>query len=220
LNALHSRNPRVHGAAFTLIELLLVMALLTVVMALVSPSLGPFLRGRSLGYEVRRFISLTRLAQSRAAHEGVPMRLWVDPDLRMYGMDPEFSFDTTTPLTAPGDGQPQSASGGRSIAYPLASDVQVEADPRSWASMSGNTFALQFRWAAGQGAFAQGRRITFRFTPDGSIDETSPWGLWFRSNRDPVSSQAVRPGDEVYVSQNYARTRYEVQTNQLAIPVR
>jgi hydroxymethylbilane synthase len=78
----------------------------------------------------------------------------------------------------------------------------------------------EFLPAAGQGAFAQGRRITFRFTPDGSIDETSPWGLWFRSNRDPVSSQAVRPGDEVYVSQNYARTRYEVQTNQLAIPVR
>ena len=220
LNALHSRNPRVHGAAFTLIELLLVMALLTVVMALVSPSLGPFLRGRSLGYEVRRFISLTRLAQSRAAHEGVPMRLWVDPDLRMYGMDPEFSLEATTSTTTPIPGEQQPASGGRSIVYPLASDVQVEADPRSWASMSGNTFALQFRWAAGQGAFAQGRRITFRFTPDGSIDETSPWGLWFRSNRDPVSSQAVRPGDEVYVSQNYARTRYEVQTNQLAIPVR
>lgn len=207
--------------AFTLIELLLVMALLTVVMALVSPSLGPFLRGRSVGYEVRRFIHLTRLAQARAANEGVPMRLWVDPDLRLYGLDPEFSMDATlSTTTAPIPGQQQPASGGRSVAYPLASDVQVEADTRSWASMSGNTYALQFRWAAGQGAFAQGRRFSFRFTPDGGIDETSPWGIWFRGNPDPNARTAARSGDEVYVSQNYARTRYEVQTNQLAIPAR
>lgn len=216
-----SSNQVERPRAFTLIELLLVMALLTVVMALVSPSLGPFLRGRSVGYEVRRFIQLTRLAQARAANEGVPMRLWVDPDLRMYGMDPEFSMDANlSTMTAPIPGQQQPASGGHSVAYPLASDVQVEADPRSWATMSGNTFALQFRWAAGQGAFAQGRRFSFRFTPDGGIDETSPWGIWFRGNADPNARTAARSGDEVYVSQNYARTRYEVQTNQLAIPAR
>jgi len=229
-------NPRPLHAAFTLIELLLVMALLTVVMALVSPSLGPFLRGRSLGYEVRRFISLTRMAQARAAHEGVPVRLWVDPDLRMMGMDPEFSLDGqgvgagTAPAGgvatggavtgAGGTSAPSPATSAPSLAYAMSPEVQVEADPRSWASMSGNTYALQFRWAAGQGAFAQGRRITFRFTPDGVIDETSPWGIWFRHQPAGEARKAVYERDEVYVSQNFQRTRYEVQTNRLAMPVR
>ena len=115
---------------------------------------------------------------------------------------------------------PSSSSGNRTLAYPLAPEIQVEHDTRSWASMSGTTFALQFRWAAGQGASSQGRRVTFRFTPDGGIDETSPWGLWFRLQPDPNSRKAVPMADQVYVSQNFQRTRYEVQTNQLAIPVR
>lgn len=201
------------------------MALLTIVMAIVSPSLGPFLKGRSLGYEVRRFISLSRLAQARAANEGVPIRLWIDPDLRMYGIEPEFSLDPTlaqspSSTSSNPDPTPSSSTGNPSLAYPLSPEVQVEADPRSWASMSGNTFALQFRWAAGQGPSSQGRRVTFRFTPDGGIDETSPWGLWFRHQPDPNTRQPTRPDDEVYVSQNFQRTRYEVQTNQLAIPSR
>ncbi len=225
MNSIAPIPARAGARAFTLIELLLVMALLTVVMAIVSPSLGPFLRGRSLGYEVRRFISLSRMAQARAAHEGIPIRLWIDPDLRMYGIVPEFSLDPsqTPSLSSPSSNPsplPSSSSGNPALAYPLSPEVQVEADPRSWASMSGNTFALQFRWAAGQGASSQGRRVTFRFTPDGAIDETSPWGLWFRHQPDPNERHPVGPDDEVYVSQNFQRTRYEVQTNPLAIPAR
>lgn len=224
MNVAASRNHRAPRTAFTLIELLLVMALLTVVMAIVSPSLGPFLRGRSVGYEVRRFISLTRLAQARAAHEGVPIRLWLDPEQHRMGLEPEFSLDTQVASPSGTSSQPMpeasQATGGPSLAYPISPEVQVEADPRSWASMSGNTFNLQFRWAAGLGAPGQGRRITLRFTPDGAIDETSPWGVWFRHQPAGDERRSVRPEDEVYVSQNFQRTRYEVQTNRLAQPVR
>ena len=166
------------------------------------------------------------MAQARAANEGVPIRLWIDPDLRMYGIEPEYSLDTGLSSSAATSSTmgyppiPSSSSGNRTLAYPLAPEIQVEHDTRSWASMSGNTFALQFRWAAGQGASSQGRRVTFRFTPDGGIDETSPWGLWFRLQPDPSSRKAVPMADQVYVSQNFQRTRYEVQTNQLAIPFR
>src|SRR5689334_18148384 len=63
----HSRS--VHWRpkrAFTLIELILVMALLAIVMAVSAPALSNFMRGRTLDSEARRFVSLTRYGQSRA----------------------------------------------------------------------------------------------------------------------------------------------------------
>src|SRR6266540_3620386 len=55
--------------AFTLIELLLVMALLLLVFGVTLPSLKGFFRGRNLDSEARRFLSLTRYGQSRAVSE-------------------------------------------------------------------------------------------------------------------------------------------------------
>lgn len=72
--------------AFTLLELILVMALLVVVMAMAAPMLSRFFRGRTLESEARRFLAMTRYGQSRAASEGIPMILWIDPDERMYGV--------------------------------------------------------------------------------------------------------------------------------------
>ncbi|MCX6930914.1 MAG: prepilin-type N-terminal cleavage/methylation domain-containing protein, partial [Verrucomicrobia bacterium] len=64
-------------SAFTLIELILVMALLTIVISLTAPSLSKFFRGRTLDSEARRLLALTRSGQSRAVSEGMPMDLWV-----------------------------------------------------------------------------------------------------------------------------------------------
>src|SRR5437667_3469223 len=61
--------------AFTLIELILVMALLVIVMAVSAPALSNFFRGRTLDSEARCFMSLTRYGQSRAVSEGIPMVL-------------------------------------------------------------------------------------------------------------------------------------------------
>src|SRR5262249_21799177 len=74
---------------FTLIELMLVMALLAVVLAVSAPSLSKFFKGRTLDSEARRFVSLTRYGQSRAVSEGVPMMLWIDPKERTYGLQEE-----------------------------------------------------------------------------------------------------------------------------------
>ncbi len=68
------------AGAFTLIELILVMAMLAIVISVALPSLKGFFRGRNLDSEARRFLSLTRYGQSRAVSEGVPMVLWIaDP---------------------------------------------------------------------------------------------------------------------------------------------
>jgi len=196
-------------SAFTLIELILVMALLVVVMALISPSLGSFMKGRTLTSEVQRFVSLTHFAQARAVNEGIPIRLWVDPELKTYGLASEYTFA-------------QTGTDPHARTYELGPDLTIEVDTRSWASLNGDRLALQDRWAAGQPASGSGgsrTQVIFRFTPDGFIDETSPLGLWIR-HEPPQGQQRGRgqsdPRDEVYVGQTQARLRYAVQTNQIA----
>src|SRR5688572_11384857 len=78
--------------AFTLIELILVMALLVIVIAVTFPSLQGFFRGRTLESEGRRFLTLTRYAQNRAVAEGIPMTLWIDPLDGAYGLEAQKGF--------------------------------------------------------------------------------------------------------------------------------
>src|ERR1051325_11002931 len=92
------RNDNPSGArAFTLIELILVMAMLLIVLAVSFPSLKGFFRGRDLDSEARRFLSLTRYGQSRAVSEGVPMVLWIDAQQKTYGLRAQTGYaDTDT----------------------------------------------------------------------------------------------------------------------------
>jgi prepilin-type N-terminal cleavage/methylation domain-containing protein len=83
-----ARRPR----GFTLIELILVMALLTIVIGLVAPKLSRFFRGRTQDSEAGRFLSLTHYGQSRAVSEGVPMTLWIDAKNRAYGLQQETGY--------------------------------------------------------------------------------------------------------------------------------
>src|SRR5437016_14129570 len=80
---------RVGKAAFTLIELILVMAMLLIVLAVAAPSLSKFFRGRTLDSEARRFVSLTRYGQSRAVSDGVPSGFWIDPNQGSHGLEQE-----------------------------------------------------------------------------------------------------------------------------------
>src|SRR5512135_296179 len=82
---------------FTLIELILVMALLTVVISLTAPKLSRFFHGRTLDSEARRLLALTRSGQSRAVSEGVPMDLWVDAEKGEFGLAAEPSFEASDP---------------------------------------------------------------------------------------------------------------------------
>jgi len=75
-----------------LIELIVVMALLLIVVGISFPSLKGFFRGRTLDSEARRFVSLTRYAQSRAVSEGLPMMLWIDVQEGSYGLQVQTGF--------------------------------------------------------------------------------------------------------------------------------
>ena len=77
--------------AFTLIELVLVMALLVVAVSMIAPRMSDFIRGRALGAEAQRMLALTHAGQSRAVSEGMPMVLWLNAKQNTCGMEAETS---------------------------------------------------------------------------------------------------------------------------------
>lgn len=74
---------------FTLIELILVLALLIIVTSMVAPAMSNFIRGRALDSEARRMMALIHAGQTRAASEGMPIMLWVDEKQSLYGLEEE-----------------------------------------------------------------------------------------------------------------------------------
>lgn len=143
-----NRNRR-HSLGFTLIELILVMAMLMVVLGVAAPSLQRFFKGRNLDSEARRFLGLTRYGQSRAVSEGIPMLLWVDWKDASYGL--------------------RAASGylqedDKAVEYKLDRDLKIQAN---LPPVQNTTTPLSIDPVVGNVP-------TIRFQPDGSIGETSP----------------------------------------------
>ncbi len=86
-----SFRQRAAGEGFTLVELVLVMALIVVAVSLVAPRMSGFMRGRALNNEGHRLQALMHAGQSRAVSEGMPMVLWFD------GKDSEYGLQEETP---------------------------------------------------------------------------------------------------------------------------
>ena len=80
-----------HG--FTLVELIVVMAMLSAVLAVSAPSLIHFFKGRSIVEESRRFLALTRYAQEQAISMAVPMEIWIDREWNRYGLLPMTGYE-------------------------------------------------------------------------------------------------------------------------------
>lgn len=144
-------------AAFTLIELILVMVMMVVTMAVVFPSLKGFFHGRNLDNEARQFLSLTHYGQSRAIAEGLPVELWIDPKADSYGLQSLGGYTET-------DTNP--------MVYTAAQGVQIAfSAPPSLLTRS-NYWTQATPFAGGQ--------VKIRFQPDGFISDTSPEDIFFR----------------------------------------
>ncbi len=87
----------VSGRAFTLIELIPVLALLVIITSITVPRMSGSVRGRALDSESRRMLALMHEAQSRAVSEGMPMMLWIDGANGEYGVEAETSGRTGDP---------------------------------------------------------------------------------------------------------------------------
>jgi Tfp pilus assembly protein FimT len=139
------RHPK-FSRAFTLIELILIMALLVVITSLVAPAMANFIRGRALDSESRRLYSLMAYAQSRAVSEGVPVMLWIDAKNGAYGISEEMA------------GKP-----GSQTSDPKAESLTLDS--------SLHIAVLN----VGLGAPTTFNNLpAIRFLPDGSVDENSP----------------------------------------------
>ena len=81
------------ASAFTLVEMIIVMALLAIVMAIAAPSLSRSMKERNLPDEAARFLAATEYARSEAESQGVPMVIWVDPTNHRLGIEAKAGFD-------------------------------------------------------------------------------------------------------------------------------
>jgi len=77
---------------FTLIELILVMALLTIIMAISAPILSRSLRQRGVDQEATRFLSLLEYGRSEAVSQGVPVIVWIAPRTNEFGVQVKTGF--------------------------------------------------------------------------------------------------------------------------------
>ena len=90
---------RVTCRGFTLVELLLVLALLVIITSMVAPAMSGFIRGQALDSETRRLFALIHAGQSRAVSEGLPIVLWVDEKAGSYGLTAETTPSGGDPKT-------------------------------------------------------------------------------------------------------------------------
>jgi prepilin-type N-terminal cleavage/methylation domain-containing protein len=178
---------------FTLIELILVMALLTVVISLTAPKLSRFFHGRTLDSEARRLLALTRSGQSRAVSEGMPMDLWVDAEQGTFGLEAEPSYETSDP---------------KAVDFALDGGLQLEVVNKVIVAPA-NTTMTRSRQASTASVprvnLVHATLPTIRFLPDGSIGEASPQllhltsgdggSLWLAQARDGVSYE-IRSTDK------------------------
>jgi type II secretion system protein H len=171
--------------AFTLIELILVMALLAIVLAISAPALSRFFKSRGLDSEARRFMALTRAAQSRAVSEGVPMLLWFDTKQRTYGLNADKTFvenDTK--------------------AEQFTVDDSLEIEVRHSADAIAASQASPFK----NEKLDTGGLYTLRFNPDGFVSASSPeivvfrqkdnGELWVAQSRNRLNYE-IQPGKQV-----------------------
>src|SRR5215813_11886971 len=145
--------------AFTMIELILVMAVVVVAISITAPKLANFFRGRTLDSEARRLLALTHSGQHRAISEGIPTRLQFDILNHHYQLRQDPGWSERDP---------------KALEFSFDQDLEIEVvhanDLRKHSSFSRLSGTLQSK--------ANPRDLPeIRFLPDGSIDETSPEAL-------------------------------------------
>jgi len=78
--------------AFTLIELIIVMALLAGFVALSLPSFSRSFKARGMDQEATQLLALMEYARDEAISQGVPMTVWIAPDTGDYGVAAKESY--------------------------------------------------------------------------------------------------------------------------------
>ena len=183
-NSVKARPP----AAFTMVELVVVMTIMAVVIGVAAPNLKAFMRGRSQEDEARRFLSLTRYGSSRAETEGVPVDLWINVKQGRYGLADSGGYTETRT---------------NAVIFYLNNETDVrKQDVQILVSQPPGVLTAQSNfWTPF--TMRGGAMPVIRLQPDGFISETSPQTIKFRQGQDP----------EIWIVENTNHLRYDLELN-------
>ncbi len=177
--------------AFSLIEMILVMALLVVAVSMVSPRLSGFIRGRALESEARRVLALTHAARSRAISESLPVLLWLNSATGRYGIERETPGQKGDPL---------------SQEFAVDENLRVTFDQAQ--RLIGQTLTGTRTTRLLPGVSSSQRPATartepsIRLLPDGTIDEDSPNAIRIEDS----------DGSVLWLVEGSDRRHYEIRT--------
>jgi prepilin-type N-terminal cleavage/methylation domain-containing protein len=183
------------AGAFTLIELILVMTILTIAVSVTAPALANFFRGRSLDSEARRLLALIHQGQSRAVSEGLPMELWLDTVQGKFGLVSEPSFEPQDPKAIEFAIDP-----GMKIEVVADNNLNMNLGAGSLGSGNMNLATTPIQNTAPVRS-VHPELPKIRFLPNGTISETSPQRL----------SLTDRDGRSIWLGQTRNRLSYEIQ---------
>lgn len=153
------RSDARRAGAFTLVELILVMALMVIAVSIVMPTLAKFFGGRALDSEVKNFMALMHYGQSRAVSEGTPMMLWIDSPKRKYGLEREPGYGGTDT---------------HAVENKLADGLKIEVARNNVKSVLANS--QTGRILQGQVTQSRNKLPAIYFLPDGSISAATSVG--------------------------------------------
>ena len=187
------RSAGSRSGGFTLIELILVMAILTMAVSVTAPVLANFFRGRTLDSEARRLLALVRSGQNRAISEGIPIDLWIDTGggPGSIGLEAEPSFEKED---------------ARKVSFDLDSGIHIEVSkpeaPTPPPSAS-NPLQLVSTASVPTVHLTHPGVPTIRFLPDGTISDDSPTKIRL----------VARDGSSLWVAQAKDKLSYEIRTH-------
>jgi len=177
--------------AFSLIEMILVMALLVVAVSMVSPRLSGFIRGRALESEARRVLALTHAARSRAISESMPVLLWLDATVGRYGVERETRGQNGDPLS-----QEFTVDDNLRMAFDQAQRLigQTLTSTRTTGLLPGVSTSPKSTTARTEPSIL--------FLPDGTLDEDSPNAIRIEDS----------DGSVLWLVEGSDRRHYEIRT--------
>jgi len=91
---MRTRNDTSHASpAFTLVELILVMAILATILAFSAPLLSRSFKQRGLDEDATQLFALTEYARDEAVSQGLPMTVWINPQLGSFGVRAKDGYE-------------------------------------------------------------------------------------------------------------------------------
>jgi prepilin-type N-terminal cleavage/methylation domain-containing protein len=180
--------------AFTLVELILVMALLVMAAAIIMPAVPRFFGARAVDSEARQFMALIHYGQDRAVSEGVTMVLWVDSANRQYGLEREPGYGGQDPLA---------------VANTLADGLKIDTARSTVKLPVANS--QTGRILTGQVAQGKNKLPAIYFSPDGAVNSAmSVSGVSIQNAKDAP----------VWIALSGSQLSYGIQSQNPAAPRR